>query len=56
MTVYLKDWTNTEVRDQCHSNMYDIFEYSTSNLSFMIKTTLIFLIFLYISPILFEIY
>jgi hypothetical protein len=40
----LKDWIDTDVRDQYHSNMYDISEYRTS-IFFVIRTTLIFLIF-----------
>jgi hypothetical protein len=28
----LKDWLDAEIRDQDHSNMYDSFEYATSNL------------------------
>jgi hypothetical protein len=45
MFVCLKDWFNTEVRDQYHSNMYDIFKYSRSILFFMTSTTLFFYLF-----------
>jgi hypothetical protein len=42
----LKDWIDTDVRDQYHSNMYDISEYRTSiYIFFVIRTTLIFFIY-----------
>jgi hypothetical protein len=46
MFVCLKDWLDIEVRDQNHSNVYDISEYGTLILFFVTRTTLIFLIFL----------
>jgi hypothetical protein len=45
MFVRLKDWLDTEVRDRDYSNIYNISEYDTSILFFMIRTTLIFLFF-----------
>jgi hypothetical protein len=38
----LKRLDDTEVRDNDHSNIYDIFKYDTSILFFMIKNTLFF--------------
>jgi hypothetical protein len=31
----LKDWLDTEVKDQDYSNMYDVFEYGRSILFFL---------------------
>jgi hypothetical protein len=42
MFMCSKDWFDTEVRDQDHSNLYDMFEYDMSILFFVIRTTLIF--------------
>jgi hypothetical protein len=51
--VCLKNWLDTDVKNQDHSNMYDISKYGLLILFFGTKITLIFY-FLYISPILFE--
>jgi hypothetical protein len=48
MFVCLKDWFNTEVKDQNHSNMYDIFEYSMSILFYFYQDYSNFFYFSYI--------
>jgi hypothetical protein len=48
MIVCLKDLLNIEVKNQDHSNIYDISEYDISILFFITRNTLVFLIFLYI--------
>jgi hypothetical protein len=42
MLVCLKDWIDTEVRDQDHFNLYDISEYDMSILFFMTRIILFF--------------
>jgi hypothetical protein len=46
MLVYLKDWLDTKVRDNDHSNMYDISEYDTSIL-FLLSESLYFFSYIF---------
>jgi hypothetical protein len=55
MLVCLKNWLDTEIRYQDHSNIYDVSEYNTLILICDLNHSN-FSDFLYISLILFEIY